>query len=868
MDLYPLGGDIADDEIDFAPAIGGASGFLENFEAARNEALVIQNPVTPRQAWIERYAPLVERLNGGRSNYRAPGFRGPEPFRNPYDPAQWPAAPSQEMRASETARIWAEIERRRKASPRAWAGAPRDERALAEEINEIVRQTKSASDEAAARRDWSGFGGMLAGAMAGAVEDPLNAAALLAGAPAASSVLSAALIEGGIGAATTAATRPAVAGRLNEAGIDYGLEDAALETLTGGAIGGVLGGAGAAVAKGLGADIPWTAAGRKELAAKARAARPDDPDIAADAAIVEQAAILEDSNPLGATQRDMDAHLARLEALTRETMRDPPATATPAPASPMAQETGIPALTIGPAAISDPAPPMGIVDLDPMIVGEDAPRFQFKSGGDAKGVTARLRGVTRWDAEKSGVALVWQDMSGAYWIVDGHQRLGLAKAIAQADPAQRPRIAARILREADGVSAEDAMIRAALKNIAEGTGTSVDAAKVFRLDAGRLNDPSLPRTGALIREGRALAQLEPTSWGMVINGVVSPDMAALVAQAIPDDPILQRAAMQVLHKVDPASATEARAVIAQVIEAGASAETQMGLFGDEIVASSLYEERAKILAAAMKALRRDKNLFGTLVRDGSTIEAAGNRLDAATNAELAQLADTALTVLIAAANRKGALSDALTESAKRYKSGEPLGRAAARFVDDVRGAAQRGDLSGDPGRAGRSGADDGAQTSGVQSGDGAALRGGADGRTGDGPGTGDAADETLSLFGAPGGPAQEAQTARSLSELREIEETDAGAQTVLPGAERDQAGALQRQADAGLKPKTQQRGIDGLALFDPGSQDTTGDLFVALNRVDGPQKGEFAATGKRLSEIEADAQRDADFLDHLKICGE
>ena len=49
-----------------------------------------------------------------------------------------------------------------------------------------------------------------------------------------------------------------------------------------------------------------------------------------------------------------------------------------------------------------------MVSLDPRDVKIDAARFQFKSGGDAQGVTNALTGVKEWDNNASGVALVWK----------------------------------------------------------------------------------------------------------------------------------------------------------------------------------------------------------------------------------------------------------------------------------------------------------------------------------------------------------------------------------------------------------------------------------------------------------------------------
>ena len=68
-----------------------------------------------------------------------------------------------------------------------------------------------------------------------------------------------------------------------------------------------------------------------------------------------------------------------------------------------------------------------MVSLDPSTVKIDAARFQFKSGGDAQGVTNALTGVKEWDNNASGVALVWEDLKGDRYVVDGHQRLGLAQ---------------------------------------------------------------------------------------------------------------------------------------------------------------------------------------------------------------------------------------------------------------------------------------------------------------------------------------------------------------------------------------------------------------------------------------------------------
>jgi hypothetical protein len=68
-----------------------------------------------------------------------------------------------------------------------------------------------------------------------------------------------------------------------------------------------------------------------------------------------------------------------------------------------------PAKPAPPAASSAAVQPDGaspnVVMLDPGTIEADAERFQFKTGGDAEGVTDQLRGVQQWSDEGSGIAI-------------------------------------------------------------------------------------------------------------------------------------------------------------------------------------------------------------------------------------------------------------------------------------------------------------------------------------------------------------------------------------------------------------------------------------------------------------------------------
>jgi hypothetical protein len=336
--------------------------------------------------------------------------------------------------------------------------------------------------------------------------------------------------------------------------------------------------------------------------------------------------------------------------------------------------------------------PHGLATFSPFELGVDANKFQFKAGTDEAGVSERLKDVKTWDPIKAGTSIVWIDKAGKPWIVDGHQRLGLARRIAQEDPAQNPQLMAYTLREDEGYTPEKARAIAALTNISQGTGTAIDAAKVIRDHPEMAGD--LPPRSELVRQARGLVNLSPDAFGMVVNDVVPANYAAIVGRLVPADADMQRAIIQLLAKTDPANAVQAEAITRQGIEAGmakAEAGKQISLFGDQEVAQSLYLERAKVLDRALKTLRKDKAVFGTLVKEAETLEGAGNVLAKDINEQRAIADGQALQILQTLANRAGPISDALRAAAGKART-DGYASATREFVGAVRELHASGDL--------------------------------------------------------------------------------------------------------------------------------------------------------------------------------
>src|SRR5262249_57372393 len=78
-----------------------------------------------------------------------------------------------------------------------------------------------------------------------------------------------------------------------------------------------------------------------------------------------------------------------------------------------------------PAATQLPGYPFSMVPPGALTV--DAGRFQFKSDADEAGVNETLRGAKRWEPDLADPITAWQGNDGKLYVVNGHQRTGLAK---------------------------------------------------------------------------------------------------------------------------------------------------------------------------------------------------------------------------------------------------------------------------------------------------------------------------------------------------------------------------------------------------------------------------------------------------------
>ena len=366
--------------------------------------------------------------------------------------------------------------------------------------------------------------------------------------------------------------------------------------------------------------------------------------------------------------------------------------------------TELPAAPVkGPVTINDADNLDNFVyKFKPGDIQVDAKLFQFKEGGDEFGVTPELQGITEWDPSLAGQIAVYEFADGSQFIADGHQRLGLAKRIMSKDPSQDITLYGTKIRQVDGVTPEEAMVRAAMANIVNGKGTIFDAVKIARIAPEKFNSPSIKQNAAFVRRAKELVRLSDEAYGLALNGIVPDNYAAIVGRLV-DDPDMQLAVMNVLAQVKPGNEFQAETITRQIMNAGLTTETTADLFGEQAIASALYLERAKILDAAVTRLKKDKSAFAQVTKNQARLEDEGNQLATENNKKRLLEDGQAIQILQTQANRKGTLSDELTEAARLAKSTGRFGEAADSFVESVRRSVDSGDFlrsaDGSDGRA-------------------------------------------------------------------------------------------------------------------------------------------------------------------------
>lgn len=711
----------------------------EAYTAQRDLALYVDNTVGRANSFEEAYDRRIAAVR------EATGVQLENPLRLATPPGQW-IARARELGLDASAGPAAARDALVKQAEEAFAARLRElsdglpdfergkraaiaaDRSITDDAYGIARDAARRAATAAEGRPVTGFVAGLGGGMEGALRDPLNVSIAAATGPVGFVrtggwlVLRNILGDAVVNAAGEAALQPQIMAWRRELGLEAGFAEAATNVgtaaLFGGAIRAGLEAPGVVRSLRGGGTTPEVAPASPPAAAGEAAATPPaetgaaparspeppqspilsalegdedamiraaraggdalDPAALAAADALEADRLLRGFAPEGMA----DADHARNFAQAVRFAEDPDAELPALPFEPVTREAA-PALPDVPAGqrFDYLKKPVTFAPVDAARLGTDAATFQYKGGGDASGITERLRSVTRWDNLASGKVVVFERADGSRVIADGHQRLGLAQRLLAEGREKRIELNAFLFREADGWTPADVRAIAAKKNLQEGSGDVVDTARVLR-EAPTILDGSVPTGSEHMRQARGLARLSDEAFGMVVNGRLAPNHAAVVGELMGDKAV-HSAAIEALAGADDLTASRARFMVADMARAPTRVEVQETLLGIFERTIPLIAERARVLDRALGTLRKEKSAFRTVLASRQALEGAGNVINEGGTTGAVDAAGEAIAAIEKLALRHGEISQALDRAAQALASGTRVGEAADTFVREV-----------------------------------------------------------------------------------------------------------------------------------------------------------------------------------------
>ena len=324
----------------------------------------------------------------------------------------------------------------------------------------------------------------------------------------------------------------------------------------------------------------------------------------------------------------------------------------------------------------------------------DPANFQYKTDGDASGVSNKLKNVTEWDEPSAGAVLVYEFANGTKAIVDGHQRLGLAKRLSA--QGKKIELLAYTFREVDGVFPDEAMVKGLMMNLRNNTGTAIDAAKIMRSRFGAdwtLFEKSLPARSNLVKNTKGLTELSDDAWGMVVNNKNLENLGSRVGTII-EDKSLHANIIKVLKDKKFTSLAELEQTLRLTNTLPKTITKQDTLFGSDFFAETLLVERSQLLNWAKNNITKRSKAFKTIVENDTTLQKAGNKLNKLNNEEQRIIYEQVQERFEQVATQAGSeLSDKLTKAAQLLKEGK-RGDAEKLFQQAIDDAAAKGDFRG------------------------------------------------------------------------------------------------------------------------------------------------------------------------------
>ena len=275
----------------------------------------------------------------------------------------------------------------------------------------------------------------------------------------------------------------------------------------------------------------------------------------------------------------------------------------------------------------------------------DPETYQFKGDVNEQGVTKPLTGD--YKPGLSQPLILHERLDGTLYVADGHHRLDLAKRNGV------DTVSAVVLKEADGYTPADVRVYAALRNLSQGRGTSIDAAKLFRdaeFTREELAEYGLSTNETIVEQGMNIANLSEDAFNRVVNGEIPVYAGALMGEMFADDVSRQNTFLKEMHGKNLTQ--QEQRYLAEDIQRAVPVEREgeQLAFDDALFQqiNTNLAERAQIVSGLKNRLAKEANQFSTLSKQKTVdkVSAVGqNVLDAEANKAHAQTAQAANALL-------------------------------------------------------------------------------------------------------------------------------------------------------------------------------------------------------------------------------
>jgi hypothetical protein len=324
--------------------------------------------------------------------------------------------------------------------------------------------------------------------------------------------------------------------------------------------------------------------------------------------------------------------------------------------------------------------PTSEINLDPV-------RFQYKREGIGQhGVGDQFKDVTVWDPDMAGTSHVWLDPeNGKTYAVNAHHRVHLAQRLNRyADESGKPEPVPEMqVRYLDAKTAPEAYAKGALINIAEGSGTAIDAARFFRHTG--MTPETLAADGRVLlrkqvaQQGAALANLSDAIFDDVVHGLLPVERAAIIGSGVSNHAD-QTALYALMRQREGGGKRLTDDQIEELIRMNnrtstvtenRGGEAQGGLFGVEEMTRSLLPEKAIVSDYVRKQLGAERKLFGAVSTQTAAdrLGEAGNVIKAGVNAQTAERANQGSLLYDRLSTKAGPIDDILDRAAQRLAKG-------------------------------------------------------------------------------------------------------------------------------------------------------------------------------------------------------